>query len=56
MIFNNIDVYVACNISSEDIAAVENCELRIVRCSDQKELLPDGEWDYLEGWPIYPLI
>jgi hypothetical protein len=42
--------YTATKITAYDENAVCDGILSIIRCSDQKELLPTGEWQELPRW------
>ena len=42
--------YFADKVTAEDENAVCEGILSVIRCSDQKELLPTGEWQELPRW------
>lgn len=45
--------YVSEQITNDDINALHDGIISIVRCSDQKELGIDGIWHDLEDWQQY---
>ena len=53
MVFEDGNCYVADKITPEDKFAVADGILTVIRCSDQKELVSDGdseEWKELADW------
>jgi hypothetical protein len=50
MIFEDGSCYTSTKVTANDENAVCDGILTIIRCSDQMELLPTGEWQKLPKW------